>query len=184
MDDFEQAVEDGSLPTFLRQNIDLKSSTTTGQGDTGGDTSMQEAELEKLMREMTDQDLDKLVDELGAEDMKDGMKVGLMVPDGAEAVGAGGLDKSDGGVEGKGKGKEGERELMEKDKKGDVFGKEEADEGEDQVVARKARISMEMMSAGTVDGLLGALEKAEGKVVGPEVIEEGKELPKEKEKVE
>ena len=71
MEDFEQAVESGTLPTFLKQ--DQTASSTTGEG-----------ELEKLMREMTNSDLDKLVGELGVEDGESSTnigKVGLIVPE-------------------------------------------------------------------------------------------------------
>jgi hypothetical protein len=73
MDDFEAAVETGTLPEFLKQDVDLSA--------TGG--NLQQSELESMMREMTDADLDKLASELGAGPVG---KVGLMVPAGAEPI--------------------------------------------------------------------------------------------------
>ncbi|KAK4684879.1 hypothetical protein P7C73_g5285, partial [Tremellales sp. Uapishka_1] len=72
MDDFEYAVESATLPEFLKQDVDLASGTLDP------DQSLGEAELEKLMREMTDGDLVKLVEELHVGDSVG--KVGLMVP--------------------------------------------------------------------------------------------------------
>ena len=70
MDDFEEAVETQTLPQFLRQDADA---TTSNTAPTVG-----EAELERLMREMSDTDLDALAGELGVGD--DVGKVGLIVP--------------------------------------------------------------------------------------------------------
>lgn len=71
MDDFEEAVETQSLPQFLRQDADATSSNTA--------PTVGEAELERLMREMSDTDLDALAGELGVGD--DVGKVGLIVPE-------------------------------------------------------------------------------------------------------
>lgn len=69
MDDFEEAVETQNLPQFLRQDA---TATDTNTAPTVG-----EAELERLMREMSDSDLDALAGELGVGDVG---KVGLIVP--------------------------------------------------------------------------------------------------------
>ncbi|WVQ78568.1 hypothetical protein IAT38_000654 [Cryptococcus sp. DSM 104549] len=108
MDDFEEAVETQSLETFLKQDIDLShpspsaapssSAPTSSTPGAAGDSApkqktIQEVELEKLMGEMTSEDLDKLMEELGVED---GGTVGL-VPSppppskGPEAEEAGGV---------------------------------------------------------------------------------------------
>ncbi|WVF71945.1 hypothetical protein IAT40_006755 [Kwoniella sp. CBS 6097] len=112
MDDFEDAVETQRLPEFLKQDLDLSttssqpapaSSSSTGstnipttggsgagaagggaggRGGGGGATkTVQEVELEKLMREMSDADLDKLMGELGVEEGSAGAvnnKIGLL----------------------------------------------------------------------------------------------------------
>jgi hypothetical protein len=57
MDDFEYASETATLGTFLRQNTDLAANQSIG-----------EAELESLMREMSDADLDALALEVGKGD--------------------------------------------------------------------------------------------------------------------
>jgi hypothetical protein len=88
MDDFEEAVETATLPTLLKQDLDLDLSGG------GANTSVTEAELEKLMREMTAEDLDALVAEVGAGDAFDDDQgepskagtVGLMVPDGTQTL--------------------------------------------------------------------------------------------------
>lgn len=96
MNDFEEAVETATLPQFLKQDIDLPTIPTTSsstprkdnsanltstsndpktveevEGEvSGGNTSqtIQEYELEKLMREMSDADLDTLVSQLSVDD--------------------------------------------------------------------------------------------------------------------
>ena len=83
MDEFEDANETGTLPEFLRQDTDL-----------AGNTSIGEAELEKLMREMTADDLDALAATIAtgsgagpASGTGGGIgKVGLINPDGAEPI--------------------------------------------------------------------------------------------------
>lgn len=57
MDDFEYAAETATLETFLRQNTDLAANQSIG-----------EADLERLMNEMSDADLDALALEVGKED--------------------------------------------------------------------------------------------------------------------
>lgn len=59
MDDFEEAVEMGYLEKFLRQDHDMAETSQT----------IGEDELDKLMREMTDADLDSLVDHLSVDDV-------------------------------------------------------------------------------------------------------------------
>jgi hypothetical protein len=77
VDEFEDANETGTLPEFLRQDTDL-----------GGNTSIGEAELEKLMREMTADDLDALAATISKGDTASVGKVGLMNPEGAEPLDA------------------------------------------------------------------------------------------------
>ena len=76
MEEFEDAVETQTLHTFLKQDLDMSAG---GDGDEVANTSVSQMELEKLMREMSESDLDALAGELGV-----GAKVGLMVPEGAE----------------------------------------------------------------------------------------------------
>ena len=81
MDDFEYAVESQTLPSFLKQDQDHGStSTTTTKEGGGGGTS--ENELDRLMREMSEADINAFAEELGG----DVGKVGLMVPEGSEPV--------------------------------------------------------------------------------------------------
>lgn len=95
MDDFEDAVETQTLPAFLKQDLDLSAPSADGAAGSGAggggaaggrNVSVGEAELEKLMREMTDEDLDRLAREIGVE--ADAGKVGLMVPAGEAEAGA------------------------------------------------------------------------------------------------
>ncbi|GMK54158.1 hypothetical protein CspeluHIS016_0107440 [Cutaneotrichosporon spelunceum] len=58
MDDFEEAVETGQLEKFLKQDMVLADVSQT----------IGEAELDRLMREMTDADLDQLVCDLSVDD--------------------------------------------------------------------------------------------------------------------
>lgn len=83
MDEYEEAVEGQYLPSFLKQDIDLDlgNSAAAGTGEAAGGTrSVGEAELERLMREMTTEDLDKLAAEVGVETSGG---VGLINPEGA-----------------------------------------------------------------------------------------------------
>lgn len=75
MDDFEEAVETQSLPQFLKQDA---TASTTNTAPTVG-----EAELERLMREMSESDLDALAGELGVGGVG---KVGLIVPQSEDEV--------------------------------------------------------------------------------------------------
>ncbi|RSH93910.1 hypothetical protein EHS25_006562 [Saitozyma podzolica] len=99
MEDFEEAVETATLPSFLKQDLDLDLISGAGPDGAGaGNTSVGEAELERLMREMTAEDLDVLAAEVGVG--KDA-GVGLLVKDGAqslESVKEGEVVGSQGGV--------------------------------------------------------------------------------------
>nr|XP_019013759.1 uncharacterized protein I206_01831 [Kwoniella pini CBS 10737]OCF52540.1 hypothetical protein I206_01831 [Kwoniella pini CBS 10737] len=81
MEEFEDAVETQTLETFLKQDIDLSNYNTNTNTNSslsinnkddnkdGNDNgkkqkSIQEVELENLMREMTNEDLDKLINDL------------------------------------------------------------------------------------------------------------------------
>lgn len=99
MEDFEEAVETATLPSFLKQDLDLDLISGAGpDGGGAGNTSVGEAELERLMREMTAEDLDALAAEVGVG--KDS-SVGLLVKEGAqslESVKEGEVVGSQGGV--------------------------------------------------------------------------------------
>ena len=79
MDDFEYAVESQTLPSFLKQDQDHGSTSSTSKEE-GGGTS--ENELDRLMREMSEADINAFAEELGG----DVGIVGLMVPEGSEPV--------------------------------------------------------------------------------------------------
>lgn len=104
MDDFEYASESGTLPSFLKQDTDL-----------AGNTSIGEAELERLMREMSDSDLDALAAEVGKVSGDTGGvgKIGLVTPSGAVPAGSAGdrevveLSGEESGVDSAGKGEAG-----------------------------------------------------------------------------
>ncbi|ODN98392.1 hypothetical protein L198_03636 [Cryptococcus wingfieldii CBS 7118] len=68
MDDFEDAVETQSLVQFLKQDLDIPDEPAPASGAAPGTApkqkSIQEVELEKLMGEMTNDDLDKLMQDL------------------------------------------------------------------------------------------------------------------------
>ncbi|ODN83337.1 hypothetical protein L202_01498 [Cryptococcus amylolentus CBS 6039] len=68
MDDFEEAVETQSLVQFLKQDLDIPDEPAPAPGAAPGTApkqkSIQEVELEKLMGEMTNDDLDKLMQDL------------------------------------------------------------------------------------------------------------------------
>lgn len=118
MDDFEYAVESQTLPQFLKQDQDThvdpstsadQSGTAAGCGGSGS-TTVGQGELERLMREMSEADLDKLAGELGVGLDSGDVKVGLMVPEGAEpadATSPGGNSALDGGAAGPGLASEG-----------------------------------------------------------------------------
>jgi hypothetical protein len=165
MDDFEYAVESQTLPSFLKQDQDhgLADSTSAPEGGVAGSSQttaqVGQMELERLMREMSDADLDALAGELGVGDTAS--KVGLMVPEGAEPVSAGGGANTE--IEGaleevgiKGTTEIVENPDLELEKKfaeveigGKITGTGVGEEGED-----------------TSEGLVGKLEKLEEVVVG------------------
>lgn len=74
MDDFEYASETATLETFLRQNTDLAANQSIG-----------EAELESLMREMSDADLDALAVEVGKGDSNKEVKSEKKADEGIKA---------------------------------------------------------------------------------------------------
>jgi len=155
MEDFEYAVESQTLPSFLKQDQDHgTASTTASTTDTPG--TVGQSELERLMREMSDADLDALASQLGVED-KAG-KVGLMVPEGAEP-----LDKDTGmeelGVKGTAEVVENpDLDLEKKMAEVEIGGK----------VAEEPKVpSSDHLGAGTGvgSGLVEKLEKVEEKVL-------------------
>jgi hypothetical protein len=81
MDDFEYAVESQTLPSFLKQDQDHGSTSTTSTKEGGGGL-VGENELDRLMREMSEADINAFAEELGG----DVGKVGLMVPEGSEPL--------------------------------------------------------------------------------------------------
>ena len=121
MDEFENAVESGTLPKFLKQD---QEATREGEG-----------ELERLMRDMTDSDLDKLAGEIG-EGEGSGREVGKVgsVPGGPEA-----------------------KEVVQEKKMGDPHLRLS------DIGASKEEVGEALRSAGTVDGLIAAFEKVEAK---------------------
>jgi hypothetical protein len=84
MDDFEYAVESQTLHAFLRQDQDHGATSSADRaGESAVAGTVGQSELERLMREMSDADLDALAEHLGVEETG---KVGLMVPEGAEPL--------------------------------------------------------------------------------------------------
>lgn len=140
MDDFEEAVETGTLPTFLKQDADVDLSSGNRSGTKG------EAELEKLMREMSEGDLDKLAGEIGVD--KSANAVGLIHT--APLVSATPSAQSD------------TPPVSASSRKSSLIGGR-SDRKSRASMEEKAEMAREMMEAGTVDGLLKSLEKAEGK---------------------
>lgn len=144
MEDFEDAVETGTLETFLKQDVDIDLDPASNKSGTIG-----EAELEKLMREMTDGDLDKLAEQIGVE--AKASKVGLI--DATPPLSAG---PSSAALE--------QTPLSASSRKSSlVGGQTDRDRKSRASLEEKAEMAREMMEAGTVDGLLKSLEKAEGK---------------------
>ncbi|OWZ79946.1 hypothetical protein C365_01528 [Cryptococcus neoformans Bt85] len=80
MEDFEEAVETQSLESFLKQDLNIPDEAPTipdpSAPSASKQKSMQEVELEKIMGEMTNEDLDKLMNDLGVSN--DVGKVGLI----------------------------------------------------------------------------------------------------------
>jgi hypothetical protein len=81
MDDFEYAVESQTLPSFLKQDQDHGSTSNTTAQEGGGGL-VGENELDRLMREMSEADINAFAEELGG----DVGKVGLMVPEGSQPL--------------------------------------------------------------------------------------------------
>jgi hypothetical protein len=159
MEDFEHAVESQTLPSFLKQDQDHgTASTTTSMTDTPG--TVGQSELERLMREMSDADLDALASQLGVED-KAG-KVGLMVPEGAEP-----LDKNtrmeELGVKGTGEVVENSNLDLEKKMAEVEIGGKIAEEP--KVPSSSSGSSGTGTGAGVGSGLVEKLEKVEEKVL-------------------
>jgi len=145
MDDFEYAVESQTLPSFLKQDQDHgPTSTTTTKEGGGGGTS--ENELDRLMREMSEADINAFAEELGG----DVGKVGLMVPEGSEPVE--GKDVESVGIKGTGQVVENpELELEKKMAEVEIGGKVEPEPKSDKGVGA---------------GVVETLKKVEEAVVG------------------
>lgn len=154
MDDFEEAVESQTLPQFLKQDADVSS---TSSAPTVG-----QAELERLMREMSETDLDALADELGVD--SNAGKVGLLVPEGAGSAAVEDDDGVKGTVE---KVDNPELELEKKLAEVEIGGKLPEDEKEEEEVR-----AGEVAAAG--------LSKLEDVVVGADKNEGGAAANKEK----
>lgn len=141
MEDFENAVETGSLPEFLKQNLDIDN--TPSSANKSG--TIAEAELEKLMREMTEGDLDKLAGEIGVDNST--AKVGLMnTPPISASATAGNATPP----------------ASASSRRSTMMSPAEPQKSRASM-EEKAEVMREMMEAGDVDVLLKAVEKAEGK---------------------
>jgi len=162
MDDFEHAVESQTLPSFLKQDQDYGSSSSNtaaaeGGGGGGGETVGQ-SELERLMREMSESDIDALAAHFEVEDTG---KVGLMVPEGAEPVQKGVKDGA----------KEEEEELESVGVKGTVEVVENPDLELEKKMAEveiggKLESNVEPASKGLGEEVVETLKKVEKTVVG------------------
>jgi len=160
MDDFEYAVESQTLPSFLKQDQDYGSSssnTAAAEGGGGGETVGQ-SELERLMREMSESDIDALAAHFEVEDTG---KVGLMVPEGAEPVQKGVKDR----------GEEEEEELESVGVKGTVEVVENPDLELEKKMAEveiggKLESNVEPASKGLGEEVVETLKKVEETVVG------------------
>jgi hypothetical protein len=144
MEDFEQAVESGTLPSFLKQDLDLDLTSDANRSGT-----IAEAELEKLMREMSEGDLDKLAGEIGVDPIES--KVGLInepaIPTTTSPLQSGFTQP-----------------LSASSRKNSLAGGSGVNDKRSRVsIEEKAEVAREIMTAGTVDGLMKAVEKAEGK---------------------
>ena len=160
MDDFEYAVESQTLPSFLKQDQDYGSSssnTASAEGGAGGGTVGQ-SELERLMREMSESDIDALAAHFEVEDTG---KVGLMVPEGTEPVQKGVKDGA----------KEEEEELESVGVKGTVEVVENPDLELEKKMAEveiggKLESNVEPASKGLGEEVVETLKKVEETVVG------------------
>jgi len=172
MDDFEYAVETGTLPSFLKQDVDLgpDASASTSANKSGG---IAEAELERLMREMSEGDLDKLAEQIGVE--QSASKVGLISESTAKAVAATAPPPPPASTSTKPP----EPLATASPKIPDIATATSplppittsrknslinpVERKSRASMEEKAEVAREMMEAGTVDGLMKAVEKAEGK---------------------
>jgi hypothetical protein len=144
MDDFEYAVESQTLPSFLKQDQDYGSTSSTSKEE-GGGTS--ENELDRLMREMSEADINAFAEELGG----DVGKVGLMVPEGSEPLEGKGVESV--GIKGTGEVVENpELDLEKKMAEVEIGGKVEPE-------------AKEVTGKGT-GGVVETLKKVEEAVVG------------------
>lgn len=171
MDDFEYAVETGTLPSFLKQDVDLgpDASASTSANKSGG---IAEAELERLMREMSEGDLDKLAEQIGVE--QSASKVGLISESTAKAVAATAppppASTSTTPPEPLATASPKVPDIatatsplppITTSRKNSLINPVERKSRAS--MEEKAEVAREMMEAGTVDGLMKAVEKAEGK---------------------
>jgi len=170
MDDFEYAVETGTLPSFLKQDIDLgPDATLSSSANQSG--SIAEAELERLMREMSEGDLDKLAEQIGVE--QGASKVGLISESTAKAVAeeqppaASTTTSTEPLPSPASKVPDAATATsplppISASRKNSLVNQVER-KGSRTSMEEKAEVAREMMEAGTVDGLMKAVEKAEGK---------------------
>ncbi|WVQ71828.1 hypothetical protein IAR50_001370 [Cryptococcus sp. DSM 104548] len=132
MDDFEDAVETQSLIQFLKQDLDIPDEAAPASGSAPGSApkqkSIQEVELEKLMGEMTTDDLDKLMHELDVGE--DAEKMGLKHKLEAEM-----------------KEKEPEKEAEKEEKQSEERGKQEAKEEKEERVEETKPLASEPASS-------------------------------------
>lgn len=158
MEDFEYAVESATLPSFLKQDVDLDLSSGNKSATIG------EAELEALMREMSEGDLEKLAGEIGI-DTND-TKVGL-IKSPEPSVPTPLTTQSPTTVEtpsNKGTASGGDPPVSASSRKESLVGGVLPEKkGSRASMEEKADLAREMMTTGTIDGLLKAVEKAEGK---------------------
>ncbi|KAK8869582.1 hypothetical protein IAR55_000149 [Kwoniella newhampshirensis] len=93
MEDFEDAVETQTLESFLKQDLDLSappatsSSSSSDLPESSSQRTVQEVELEKLMKEMTDQDLDQLIADLDVNDKSRADTAGTGIGNGIDTGG-------------------------------------------------------------------------------------------------
>jgi hypothetical protein len=146
MDDFEYAVESQTLPSFLKQDQDHGSTSNTTAQEGGGGL-VGENELDRLMREMSEADINAFAEELGG----DVGKVGLMVPEGSQPLEGKGVESV--GINGTGEVIENpELESEKKMAEVEIGGKVESE----------AKVSSDKGTGGVVE----TLKKVEEAVVG------------------
>ena len=142
MDDFEYAVETGTLPTFLKQDLNIDDTAFNNKSGT-----IAEAELERLMQEMSEGDLDQLAGEMDAHQAKSTARSTNTPPATATAV----LSSST-------------PPASANSRRSTIMSPAEPQKSRASM-EEKAEVMREMMEAGTVDGLMKAVEKAEGKEI-------------------